>query len=141
MWEKKCQKIFKFCHQTISALMKAELAELPLRLFLQGALAVGRIQFEDYETVAYEFISQAFSIYEDEISDSKAQLAAMTLMVGTFEQLACLSEENAEPVRTQCTLAASKLLKKPDQCRGVATCCHLFWSGKNISGEEVQKSF
>ncbi|KAJ1527070.1 hypothetical protein ONE63_008611 [Megalurothrips usitatus] len=136
MWEKKCQKIFKFCHQTISALMKAELAELPLRLFLQGALAVGRIQFEDYETVAYEFISQAFSIYEDEISDSKAQLAAMTLMVGTFEQLACLSEENAEPVRTQCTLAASKLLKKPDQCRGVATCCHLFWSGKTITGEE-----
>jgi hypothetical protein len=31
MWEKKCQKIFQFCHQTITMLAKAELAELPLR--------------------------------------------------------------------------------------------------------------
>ena len=61
----------------------------------------------------------------------------MTLMVGTFEQLSCWSEDNAEPVRTQCALAASKLLKKPDQCRGVATCAHLFWSGKKLGGEEV----
>jgi len=80
---------------------------------------------------------QAFSLYEDEISDSKAQLAAITLIVATFEQMACFCEENAEPVRTQCTLAASKLLKKPDQCRGVSTCCHLFWSGKTNTGEEV----
>lgn len=83
------------------------------------------------------YLFKAFSIYEDEISDSKAQLAAMTLMVGTFEQLSCWNDDNAEPVRTQCALAASKLLKKPDQCRGVATCAHLFWSGKKLGGEEV----
>lgn len=140
MWEKKCQKIFQFCHQTISALMKAELAELPLRLFLQGALAIGEVQFDNHETVAYEFLSQAFSLYEDEISDSKAQLAAITLIVATFEQMKCFGEENADPVRTQCALAASKLLKKPDQCRGVTTCSHLFWSGKSLAtnGEEVR---
>lgn len=57
-WQKKCSKIFQFCHQTISALVKAELAELPLRLFLQGALAISQIQFENHETVAYEFLSQ-----------------------------------------------------------------------------------
>lgn len=74
---------------------------------------------------------QAFSLYEDEISDSKAQLAAITLIIGTLEQMSCFGEENHEPLRTQCALAASKLLKKPDQCRGVATCSHLFWSGKS----------
>lgn len=58
MWQKKCQKIFQFCHQTITTLTKAELAELPLRLFLQGALAIGHIDFENHETVAYEFLSQ-----------------------------------------------------------------------------------
>jgi vacuolar protein sorting-associated protein 35 len=139
VWEKKCQKIFQFCHQTITALIKAELAELPLRLFLQGAIAVGLMEFENHETVAYEFMSQAFSLYEDEISDSKAQLAAITLIVATFEQMSCFSEENHEPLRTQCALAASKLLKKPDQCRGVATCSHLFWSGKSIAtgGKEM----
>ncbi|KAJ8963339.1 hypothetical protein NQ318_018811 [Aromia moschata] len=138
-WEKKCTKIFQFCHQTITALVKAELAELPLRLFLQGALAIDQIAFENHETVAYEFMSQAFSLYEDEISDSKAQLAAITLIVGTLEQISCFSEENSDPLRTQCALAASKLLKKPDQCRGVATCSHLFWSGKSLAsnGEET----
>ncbi|KAK2177624.1 hypothetical protein NP493_589g02015 [Ridgeia piscesae] len=138
-WEKKCQKIFHFCHQTIGALIKAEMAELPLRLFLQGALTAGEISFENYETVAYEFISQAFSLYEDEISDSKSQLAAITLIVSTVEQMACFSEENHEPLRTQCALATSKLLKKPDQCRGVTTCTHLFWSGKTqeTNGKEM----
>lgn len=134
-WERKCQKIFQFCHQTIGALIKAEMAEIPLRLFLQGAMAAGQIEFENHETVAYEFMSQAFSLYEDEISDSKAQLAAITLIIGTLEQMSCFGEENHEPLRTQCALAASKLLKKPDQCRGVMTCSHLFWSGKSSVSE------
>ncbi|CAH1640808.1 unnamed protein product [Spodoptera littoralis] len=127
MWEKKCQKIFQFCHQTITMLVKAELAELPLRLYLQGALAISEIGFANHETIAYEFLSQAFSLYEDEISDSKAQLAAITLIIATFEQINCFGAENAEPMRTQCALAASKLLKKPDQSRAVALCAHLFW--------------
>ncbi|XP_028037637.1 vacuolar protein sorting-associated protein 35 isoform X1 [Bombyx mandarina] len=129
MWEKKCQKIFQFCHQTITMLVKAELAELPLRLYLQGALAISEIGFANHETIAYEFLSQAFSLYEDEISDSKAQLAAITLIIATFEQINCFGAENAEPMRTQCALAASKLLKKPDQSRAVALCSHLFWKG------------
>lgn len=138
MWEKKCQKIFQFCHATIMALVKADLAELPLRLFLQGALAIDQIGFDNHETVAYEYLSQAFTLYEDEISDSKAQLAAITLIVGTLEQISCFSEENAEPLRTQCALAASKLLKKADQCRGVATCSHLFWSGKSLASNREE---
>jgi len=138
-WDKKCQKIFQFCHQTICALSKAEYAELSLRLFLQGALAADQQRFTNAETVAYEFMSQAFAIYEDEISDSKAQLAAITLIIGTFERATCFTEENHEPLRTQCALAASKLLKKPDQCRGVSSCSHLFWSGRVYgSGEDEE---
>ncbi|KAG0716858.1 Vacuolar protein sorting-associated protein 35 [Chionoecetes opilio] len=136
-WSKKVHKIFQFVHQTVTALVRAEYAELPLRLFLQGALAIDKIDFENHETVAYEFMSQAFSLYEDEISDSKAQLAAMTLIMGTFQQTTCFSEENHEPLRTQCALAASKLLKKPDQARGVTTCSHLFWSARSqLSNKE-----
>lgn len=134
-WDKKCQKIIQFCHTTISAIAKAELPDLALRLFLQGALCIGQIQQTNHETVAYEFMTQAFSIYEDEISDSKAQLAAITLIISTFEQMTCFGEENAEPLRTNCALAASKLLKKADQCRGVITCASLFWSGKKDKEE------
>eukprot|EP00094_Tigriopus_californicus_P003870 TCALIF_03725-PA protein Name:"Similar to Vps35 Vacuolar protein sorting-associated protein 35 (Mus musculus)" AED:0.12 eAED:0.12 QI:124/0.92/0.85/1/0.92/0.92/14/130/936 len=129
-WEKKVGKIFQFCLTTIGALVKAEMAELPLRMYLQGALALDRIPCENQETVAYELMSQAFSIYEDEISDSRAQLAAITLIIGTLEQMTCFSEENHNPLRTQCALAASKLLKKPDQCRAIQVCSQVFWSGK-----------
>jgi len=128
-WDAKVEKIFKFCHSTVSTLVKAEMAELPLRLFLQGALACNTIPFSNHETVAYEFMSQAFSLYEDEISDSRAQLAAITLIIATFQQMTCFSEENHDPLRSQCALAAAKLLKKPDQCRGVLAVSHLFWSG------------
>ena len=85
------------------------------------------------------YVFQAFALYEDEISDSKAQLAAITLLISTFEQMSCFGEENHEPLRTQCALAASKLLKKPDQCRAVMVCSHLFWSGKSreVEGGEV----
>lgn len=59
LWEKKVQKIFQFTHQTITALIKeAEIAELPLRLFLQGALVIDKIPFSTHETVAYEYMSQ-----------------------------------------------------------------------------------
>lgn len=130
MWDKKCQKIIQYCHSTIGVIAKTELPELALRLYLQGALCIGNIGYSNHEAVAYDFMTQAFSIYEDEISDSKSQLAAITLIISTFEQMTCFSEENAEPLRTNCALAASKLLKKPDQCRGVVTCASLFWSGK-----------
>uniref|UniRef100_A0A1L8DVU9 Vacuolar protein sorting-associated protein 35 n=1 Tax=Nyssomyia neivai TaxID=330878 RepID=A0A1L8DVU9_9DIPT len=135
MWDKKCQKILQFCHGTITVLAKSELPELALRLYLQGALCVGQIGYTNHESVAYDFMTRAFSLYEDEISDSKAQLAAITLIMATFEQMTCFSEENAEPLRTNCALAASKLLKKPDQCRAVVTCASLFWSGKQNGGE------
>ena len=103
-------------------------------------MVIDQIPFDDQETVAYEFMSQAFSLYEDEISDSRAQLAAMSLVIGTLEQTSCFSEDNHDPLRTQCALAASKLLKKPDQCRGVMVCSQLFWSGKTSTngGKEVR---
>lgn len=162
-WEKKVAKIFQFCHATINALVKVDMAELPLRMYLQGALALDKIPYGEHETMAYEFMSQviddirhaltakfilhnlfqAFSLYEDEISDSRAQLAAISLMIGTLEQTTCFSEENHDPLRTQCALAASKLLKKPDQCRGVQVCSHLFWTGKTKTndGKEVRCIF
>ena len=109
------EKIFKFCHSTISSLVKAEMHELPLRLFLQGAIVADKIEFTNHETVAYEFMSQvsvycstvispfmniqAFSLYEDEISDSRAQLAAITLIISTFQALTCFNEENYAPLR------------------------------------------
>lgn len=131
-WRKKCERIFKFCRETIFALIKNE-PETCLRLFVQGALAADQIQ---EEVITYEFISQAFSLCEGDISDSKAQQAAIMLIVSVLEQLTCLGEENHETLKTNSAMACSRLLKKPDQCRGVAMCAHLFWSGKIMSTED-----
>ena len=58
--------------------------------------------------MAYEFMSQAFSLYEDEISDSRAQLAAISLMIGTLEQTTCFSEENHDPLRDAAIIILSE---------------------------------
>ena len=62
-WEKKCDKIFKFCFQTINALIKVELpAELPFRMFLQGSIALCEIAYDNCENITYEFISQVIAL-------------------------------------------------------------------------------
>lgn len=59
--------------------------------------------------------------------DSKSQLSALTLLAGVFDRASIhFSEENSRPVRNQSSLAAGKLLKKPDQCRGITLCAHLY---------------
>jgi vacuolar protein sorting-associated protein 35 len=58
LWDKKCQKIIQFCHSTISVLAKADLPEMALRLYLQGALCISRIGYTNHETVAYDFMTQ-----------------------------------------------------------------------------------
>ena len=68
-------------------------------------------------------------MYEEEVTDSRAQQAAITLIIATLEQLSSLGEENHETLRSNCAMSSSRLLKKPDQCRSVATCAHVFWSG------------
>uniref|UniRef100_A0A915PJP0 Glucuronosyltransferase n=1 Tax=Setaria digitata TaxID=48799 RepID=A0A915PJP0_9BILA len=117
----KLRKMFVFCMQTVDALVSsAELSQLPIRLYLQGVLIADQIKFENNVTVAYEFFSKAFSIYEEEVADSRAQLAAISLLIGTLERVKCFTEENHEPLRTQCAHASAKLFKKADQC--VAIC-------------------
>lgn len=88
------------------------------------------------------FFLQAFTLYEEEISDSKAQFAALTLMAATLEKLDCFGEENAAPVRSKCALLASALLRKPDQCRALILVSNLFWSSttRELEGKPVRST-
>lgn len=139
LWEKKIQKIFSFCHQCISALAKAEQTLLALRLFLVGAQVADAAPCEKSETIAYEFMTQAVLLYEEEVSDSKAQISAITLLIGAFENISCFSEEMYTPLITKCALLSTKLMKKPDQCRCVSLCAHLFWSGKVAESSDEKR--
>ena len=127
-WGSKTEKIFQLSRSLIMGLVKSEHMDVSLRLFLQGAAWAARLQFPDHETVSYEFISTAVSIYEEELSDSKSQVAALSLIIGTVREMKCFCEENHATLRKQ--LASAKLLKKTDQSRVLCLVTHLFWSAE-----------
>jgi len=97
-----------------------------LRLFLQCAQAASKCG-SPFETIAYEFITQAFVIYEEQIADSQAQFQAITLITSTLQKMNVFTEDNYDTLITKTALYSSKLLKKPDQCRAIYMCSHLFW--------------
>jgi vacuolar protein sorting-associated protein 35 len=113
-----------FCFQTIEVLTSVPCPELALRLYLQCAEAASDC---DLEPVAYEFFTQAFMLYEEEIADSKAQVTAIHLIVGTLQRINVFGVENRDTLTHKATGYSARLLKKPDQCRAVYACSHLFW--------------
>ncbi|XP_024969210.1 vacuolar protein sorting-associated protein 35B-like isoform X1 [Cynara cardunculus var. scolymus] len=118
------RKIFQLLNQIIEALSYVPSPELALRLYLQCAEAANDC---DLEPVAYEFFTQAFVLYEEEIADSKAQVTAIHLIIGTLQRTNVFGVENRDTLTHKATGYSAKLLKKPDQCRAVYACSHLFW--------------
>ncbi|KGN60048.1 vacuolar protein sorting-associated protein 35B isoform X1 [Cucumis sativus] len=118
------KKIFQILNQLIEALSSVPAPELALRLYLECAEAANDC---DLEPVAYEFFTQAFIIYEEDIADSKAQVTAIHLIIGTLQRMNVFGVENRDTLTHKATGYSAKLLKKPDQCRAVYACSHLFW--------------
>jgi vacuolar protein sorting-associated protein 35 len=109
---------------------------LALRLYLQCALAADAA---GEEGDAYEFVAQAFIVYEEEVSDSRQQVAAIVSCIATLSHMGRLGEEQYETLATKATQYSNKLLKKPDQCRAVCKCAHLFWPPANPSYREGER--
>ncbi|VFQ82213.1 unnamed protein product [Cuscuta campestris] len=120
----KPKKIFQILNQTIEVLSNVHASELALRLYLQCAEAADDC---DLEPVAYEFFTQAYILYEEEISDSREQVTAIHLMIGTLQRMHVFGIENRDALTHKANGYSAKLLKKPDQCRAVYACSHLFW--------------
>ena len=72
---------------------------------------------------------QAFTIYEDFISESKSQSLSITLFVSVLSSTRAFSIENYETLSHKTIVSASRLLKRVDQCRGVLLCSTL-WESK-----------
>jgi len=121
----KSKKVFGFIHETISVL-SPHYPDLALRLFLQAAMTADVVGFE---AISYEFVTQAFLVYEDEISDSKQQLNAISYIAACLHTFRSFGKENYDTLATKATGHSLKLLKKIDQCRAVYNCSHLFWPG------------
>ncbi|CAG8519978.1 20611_t:CDS:10 [Rhizophagus irregularis] len=136
-WEKKTSSLFRFIHQIISILYnKVECSDICLRLFLLAGQSADECGFEE---ICYEFFVQAFTIYEESISESRAQFQAITIIIGTLQTIRVFGLENYDTLITKCALHGSKLLKKPDQCRAVYLSSHLWWATE-IEGRGTKSS-
>ncbi|BGP43232.1 retromer complex subunit Vps35 [Rhodotorula kratochvilovae] len=117
--------VFKFVHQCTSILYnKVEASDICLRLYL---LALAAADESGHEELAYEFAVQAFTIYEESISESRAQLQAIAAIVGALQATRVFGEDNYDTLITKAALHGAKLLKKGQQATAVAMASHLWW--------------
>jgi len=133
-WESQLSALYKFMHSSVSALYTRVngTADLCLRLFINCGQIADQTGSEE---VAYEFFAQAFTIYEEAISDSRAQFQAVCVIAGALHGTRGFTKENYDTLITKCALHGSKLLKKPDQCRAVYLASHLWWAIENPARE------
>ncbi|KAJ5584480.1 uncharacterized protein N7459_004280 [Penicillium hispanicum] len=140
-WQSQSSALYRFMHQCVNNLyqrVNPGCADLALRLFVMCGEVADQTGFEE---VSYEFFAQAFTIYEDAISDSRAQFQAVCIIAGALHGTRGFSKENYDTLITKAALHGSKLLKKPDQCRAVYLASHLWWVVENPQrGEEDPKS-
>ncbi|MCO5565984.1 hypothetical protein L7F22_019659 [Adiantum nelumboides] len=125
-WESKMLTLYKFIHQVITTLYNLSEAssETCLRLFLLAAQSADETGFEE---LGYEFYVQAFTIYEESISDSKRQINAIVLIISTLFSSRCFGVDNYDTLITKAALHGAKLLKKPHQAKAVMMASHLWW--------------
>merc|ERR1712196_239033 len=81
------KKVLEFVHQTMTKALGPAYPETSFRLYLMAAQAANTCGFSN---ITYEFTTQAYYLYETEIADSKAQIKAITLMVGCVQNLRIL---------------------------------------------------
>ena len=137
-WSTMSAALYKFMHQSISALYsRVGSADLSLRLFLFCGQVADQCEFEE---VAYEFFAQAFTVYEEAVSDSRAQFQAVCVIANALHSTRNFSKDNYDNLITKCALHGSKLLKKPDQCRAVYLASHLWWATEIPARNEDEKS-
>lgn len=135
-WQSQSSALYRFMHQCVNNLyqrVNPGCADLSLRLFVMCGEVADQTGFEEF---SYEFFAQAFTIYEDSISDSRAQFQAVCIIAGALHGTRGFSKENYDTLITKTALHGSKLLKKPDQCRAVYLASHLWWIVENPQREE-----
>ncbi|PHH61675.1 hypothetical protein CDD81_8086 [Ophiocordyceps australis] len=128
-WETQSNALYKFVHSALSALYSRVngqgTADLALRLFCSAGQTADAMGFEE---AAYEFYAQAFTVYEEAVTDSKAQFQAVCVIASSLHQTRHFGKENYDTLITKCAQHGSKLLRKPDQCRAVYLASHLWWA-------------
>jgi len=133
------KKVFQFVHKTITVLME-KAPEEALQLWLAAAVVADKEDAANpgsFEAICYEFLTQAFVTFEENISESTKQYQGIFQMVGTLTMLSCLEEENYDTLSQKVVQHSARLLKKPMQCRAISACSQLYWCKQKYEGKRV----
>jgi len=117
------KKVLQLVLEILSG-MATTFPEMALKLFLSAAQAADEF---NYSAIAYEFLKEALLTYESEVTDSKAQMRVLHAIIGTLLTCRNFSTEDYEALITKTAQYANKMLRKPDQCKMITLCSHLFW--------------
>jgi vacuolar protein sorting-associated protein 35 len=133
-WASKVETILKFARQLTSILAtQVDAPTIALRLFLLAAQIADECGFED---LAYDLYVEAFTVYEEGISESRAQLQAITLVIGTLQGARVFGVDNYDTLITKAALHGAKLLKKSHQASAVHLASHMWWQETSASAPE-----
>ncbi|KAI9510629.1 vacuolar protein sorting-associated protein 35 [Russula earlei] len=133
-WASKVETILKFVRQLTSILAtQVDAPVIALRLFLLAAQIADECGFED---LAYDLYVEAFTVYEEGISESRAQLQAITLVIGTLQGARVFGADNYDTLITKAALHGAKLLKKSHQASAVHLASHMWWQEISTSAPE-----
>lgn len=141
-WAKKMITLYHFIHQIIMIFCRqCENTESEsVQFFLMAGQNANYCGFEE---TAFELYLDAFRVYEDSVSHSRAQFNAIVYSIGSLLKTSPrFQEQYFNTLSTKLTLYSTKLLKKPDQSRAVYLSSHLWTNGETPSRviECLQKS-
>ena len=128
-WEASGARVYKFLLGTTKTFVElVKQPELSFRMLLQCAQSASATGFQ---AVAYQFMEKAYTIYEEDITDSVAGFNAMSLLIPTLATLR-LAEDDQMTLLAKTAQHASRVLKKGDQCTLVALVSHLFHDSTRV---------
>lgn len=93
----------------------------------------------DLEDLAYEFMTNAYMIFEEEISETEQKVSALNLIMTTLYSLTLFGVENFDTLCSTATSYCSKLLKKNLQCEALTLSAYLFYCSFRKQGNKVME--
>ena len=131
-----CKKTFLFIHSLIHTCnVRANKGEA-FRWYVYAAEIADRCNMGD---IAYDLFAEAFSIYEDTITDSKVQFESLAIIINALHRTRNLNSENLDTLSIKAIKHGPKLLQKPAQCRVVYLASHLWWALENPFRTEYEE--
>jgi vacuolar protein sorting-associated protein 35 len=93
-----------------------------------------KIEIDYICQILSEFLTQAYTLIEDDIFDSKVQRGCLLQVIGSLLTIKSLTPKDYASFATKTAQFAAKVVKKHEQCEMVALCSYLFFKQVSLRG-------